>query len=253
MSEAAKGIIAIISAAMIWGLAPLYYKMLDQVPPVELLGHRTFWSLIFFTIVLWLNGRLGELRTAIFVAKEGIAIFVASLLVATNWFLFIYSIQTGQATEASLGYFILSVVSVVFGLLIFKERLSRGQVLSIGLAGCAVLILTYGLGKGPWIALTLSTTFGLYTVLKKRLKTRPMASVTLEVLFLSPFALAIFAFYHAKIGGQFGSNLEISLLLVVSGPLTATPLILFSYAAQRWQLWAYCNILIQACNFYARQ
>ena len=71
MSEAAKGIIAIISAAMIWGLAPLYYKMLDQVPPVELLGHRTFWSLIFFTIVLWLNGRLGELRTAIFVAKKG--------------------------------------------------------------------------------------------------------------------------------------------------------------------------------------
>jgi chloramphenicol-sensitive protein RarD len=209
--------------------------------------------LIFFTIVLWLNGRLGELRTAVCVAKEGKEVFVASLLVATNWFLFIYSIQTGQATEASLGYFILSVVSVVFGLLIFKERLSRGQVLSIGLAGCAVLILTYGLGKGPWIALTLSTTFGLYTVLKKRLKTRPMASVTLEVLFLSPFALAIFAFYHAKIGGQFGSNLEISLLLVVSGPLIATPLILFSYAAQRWQLCAYCNILIQAYNFYARQ
>ena len=120
-------------------------------------------------------------------------------------------------------------MSIVFGILVFKETLSRGQWWSVALAASAVLVLIYGLGTAPWIALT----FSLCAVLKKRLKARPMVSVTLEVLFLTPIALVIIAYFHYTVGGHFGQSLGTSLLLSFSGPLTAIPLILFSYAAHR--------------------
>lgn len=233
MNEPVKGILAIIAAAIIWGLAPLYYKLLEHIPPFELLSHRTFWSFVFFFVVLHFSRRLGELRAAMFDQSEALFILLAAFLVATNWFFFIFSIQTNQAIEASLGYFILPLVSIVFGMLVFKETLSSGQWLSVALAASAVFILTYGLGQAPWIALILSISFSLYAVLKKRLKARPMVSVTLEVLILTPISLGIIAYFHFTVGGHFGKSFGTSLLLSFSGPLTATPLILFSYAAHR--------------------
>ena len=233
MSEPAKGILAIISAAVIWGLSPLFYKFLEHIPPLELLSHRTFWSFVFFILVLYFSRRIGELRAAMCDPSQAFLILVSAFLVAINWFFFIYSIQTNQATEASLGYFMLPLVSILFGMMVFKETLSRGQWFSVALASCAVLVLTYGFGNAPWIALTLSTSFSLYAVLKKRVKARPAISVTLEVLFLMPFALVLITFFHYQFGGHFGQSITTSLLLSFSGPLTATPLILFSYGAHR--------------------
>jgi chloramphenicol-sensitive protein RarD len=131
MNEPKKGILAIIAAAVIWGLAPLYYKLLEHVPPFELLSHRTFWSFIFFIVVLYYSRRLDELWAAMFDRSDAFFLLIAAFLVATNWFFFIYSIQTNQATEASLGYFILPLVSILFGMLVFKETLSSGQWLSV--------------------------------------------------------------------------------------------------------------------------
>ena len=233
MNEPKKGILAIIAAAVIWGLAPLYYKLLEHVPPFELLSHRTFWSFIFFIVVLYYSRRLDELWAAMFDRSEAFFLLIAAFLVAKNWFFFIYSIQANQATEASLGYFILPLVSILFAMLVFKETLSSGQWLSVALAASAVLVLTYGLGTAPWIALTLSSSFSLYAVLKKCVKARPMVSVTLEVLFLTPIALVLILYFHCTLGGHFGQSLSTSLLLSFSGPLTATPLILFSYATHR--------------------
>ena len=236
MQEITKGIVAVITAATIWGVAPVYYSLLKHIPPVEILSHRTLWSFLFFAIVLMYQKRLVEIWQALFGRKALLPMLIASVLIATNWFFFIHSVQTGQATEASLGYFIMPLISVVFGVAIFKENLSFEQWFAVGLAALAVLLLTYGLGVPPWIALIISTSFALYGVIKKHLEIPPMVAVTVEVLFLSPIALSILGYYHVWIGGHFGGDAWTTFLLILSGPLTATPLILFSYSARRVKL-----------------
>ena len=170
----------------------------------------------------------------IFISKENRAkIFISALLIAINWFFFIFAIQSNNATEASLGYFIMPLVTVVWGLVLFQEKLSHAQWIAVLLAATAVLILTIGLAKAPWIALTLAFSFSYYAVLKKRLKISPMVSVTGEVLILMPLAAILIIYFHQGQGGSFGKDYYTSFLLALSGPLTAAPLILFTYGALR--------------------
>ena len=234
MSEVQKGVLAMLVACLVWGLSPLYYKLLVTVPPIELLSHRTLWSFILFALILQLQGRLGNALMLLRNRKTALILFIAALMIAFNWFVFIYSIQVGQATDSSLGYFIFPLVSVVFGVFIFRERLTFSQMGAVGLAVFAVLVLTYGLGSVPWIALSVSISFGIYGMIKKTLSAPAIFSVTLEVLVLSPIALLILYLHHtSSSGGQFGQSLFVSLLLILSGPMTAIPLILFSYATRR--------------------
>ena len=230
LNSSRLGIFAIIIACFIWGFAPVYYKLLVTVPPLELLSHRTIWSFIFFFVVLVFLGRIKELRSAIFsFGGHFLIILLASILIAINWFFFIYAIQTNKTTDASLGYFMMPLVTVVWGLIIFKEKLSLFQWISVFLAAFAVCILTYGLGVPPWIALILSFSFSIYAVLKKKLDTSPIVSVTGEVLVLVPIGLLLLTYFQMEGQGSFGRDWETTFLLALSGPLTAAPLILFSY------------------------
>ena len=223
-----------VVACIVWGLSPLYYKLLVSVPPIELLSHRTIWSLVLFALVLFIQGRLRGALGVLGNRNIMATLFIAALMIAFNWFVFIYSIQINRATESSLGYFIFPLVSVIFGVVLFREKLGRAQMYAVMLAAVAVLILTYGLGQAPWIALSVSVSFGIYGVIKKSLSIPAIVTVTLEVLLLSPIALMILYLHHASdSGGQFGQSLSVSLLLILSGPMTATPLILFSYATRR--------------------
>ena len=237
MNQFSYGILAIITACIIWGFVPVYYKLLTHVPPFELLAHRTIWSFLFFFVILIYNGKLSELWASVFVSKEDrVFIMISALLIAINWFFFIFAIQTNNATEASLGYFIMPLVTVVWGLIIFKEKLSHTQWFAVSLATVAILILTVGLTSAPWIALILAVSFSFYAVLKKRIKISPMVSVTAEVLILIPLALLIILYFHQGQGGSFGVDFLTSFLLALSGPLTAAPLIFFSYGALRVEL-----------------
>lgn len=236
MSESVKGVAAMLAACSIWGLSPLYYKLLDHVPPLEVLAHRTLWSCVFFATVLLVQRRLGLLRLALLRPRDALVVGFAALMISTNWFFFISSIQIGKAIEASLGYYTFPLASVLLGAAIFGERLGRAQMLAVALAAVAVMVLTAGLGVAPWISLVLATTFGLYGVVKKWLSVGPVVSVTAEVLLLSPIALVVLWRVHDAGGGHFGADTADSLLLMLSGPLTATPLILFSYAARRLRL-----------------
>ncbi|MGB0607854.1 MAG: EamA family transporter RarD [Paracoccaceae bacterium] len=234
MSEVKKGVLAMVVACIVWGLSPLYYKLLVSVPPIELLSHRTIWSLVLFALVLFIQGRLRGALGVLGNRNIMATLFIAALMIAFNWFVFIYSIQINRATESSLGYFIFPLVSVIFGVVLFREKLGRAQMFAVMLAAVAVLILTYGFGQVPWIALSVSVSFGIYGVIKKSLSIPAIVTVTLEVLLLSPIALMILYLHHASdSGGQFGQSLSVSLLLILSGPMTATPLILFSYATRR--------------------
>ena len=232
MNRTAQGILAIMAACVIWGLSPLYYNLLTMVPPLELLAQRTLWSFLFFALVLGLQGRFSALIHALGNRGHVITLFAAACAIAVNWYFFIYSVQINRVSEASLGYFIFPLVAVVFGLIVFKEKLSALQWVAVALAVFAVLILTYGLGVAPWLALVLSLSFGTYSVLKKRLDLSPVISVTLEVMLLLPLTVPYLLIQNWPIQDSTDSW-QIWFLLMGSGPLTATPLILFSYATRR--------------------
>ena len=226
------GVLAMIACSAIWGLSPLYYRLLGHLPPADILAHRTIWSFfLFFGVLVW-QGRAGVLRRAVSDGRQLGWIFVAALMISVNWFLFIFAVQVERVTETSLGYYFFPLVSVLFGFLLFGERLSVVQWVAVALAGIAVLVLTVGLGAAPWISLVLALTFGTYGVLKKQVATGPVVSVTAEVLVLAPIAVIWLAVFSTS--GV--PDLATWALLVMTGPMTAGPLILFSYGAKRIRL-----------------
>ena len=233
MTDTTKGILALIAACCIWGLSGLFYKALSDVPSHEVLAHRTVWSLVFFGLVLGLQGRLHMLWGAVANPASRYVIAAAAIFISVNWFLFIWSIHAGRATEASMGYYIFPLVAVLIGRVVLGEHLSRTQWVAISLAAAGVLSLTIGLHILPWISLVLASTFGLYGLIKKRLDLGPVVSVSAEVLLLCPLGLGWLIYLHTGQGGAFGQDLTQSLLLMAAGPITAMPLILFSYGARR--------------------
>jgi len=236
MSETGKGIAALVTACTVWGLSGLFYKLLSHLPPLQVLSHRTLWSCVFFALVLLVQGRLPVLGAVLRHPRQVLTLLVAALMIGVNWFMFILSIQVGKATEASLGYYIFPLVSVLMGMVFFRERLGLWQWGAVGLACFAVSLLTWGLGVAPWVSLLIAVTFGLYGVIKKKLTLGPVVSVTVEVLLLSPIALIVLWQVWADGGAVWGQGARDVALLLISGPLTATPLILFSYATKRVQL-----------------
>jgi chloramphenicol-sensitive protein RarD len=241
MSEAMKGVLAMIGCCTIWGLSPLYYKLLTHVPPLEVLAHRTLWSLACFVLILGARGHLDRVRACL--SRPGVAFLTlcAACLISLNWFGFIYAVQIGKGLEASLGYYIFPLIAVLFGYVFFGDRLRPLQWVAVVVAAVAVTLLTAGLGVVPQIALLLAVSFGLYGVLKRRLRIDPMASVAAEVLVLAPLALVWLAGVHwagwtdmtGRTGAVFWHDPVAAGLLILSGPLTGFPLILFSYASQR--------------------
>lgn len=234
--DALQGVVAVVVACVIWGLSPLYYHLLRHIPPIEVLAHRTIWSCAFFSVVLIAQGRFSELGKAVFHLRTVVLIGIGAILISINWFGFIVSIQIGKATEASLGYYLFPLVAVAIGRIAFGERLNVSQRVSVASAMIAVVVLTYGLGVVPWIALVLSCSFGFYGLVKKRLDIGPVVSVTAEVWLLVPIAMIVLGYFHLNGDGVFGTNLQDSILLAISGVLTGTPLILFSFAAKRVRL-----------------
>ncbi|GHE00367.1 RarD [Defluviimonas sp. 20V17] len=237
MSEAGKGVLAMIAACTFWGASALYYRLLDGLPAIEVLAHRTLWSALFFGVVLAFQGRLGQVARLLRGRRAAITL-TAALMISANWFLFIFSVQINHVMQASLGYYIFPLVAVLIGVVVFRERIGMAQALAVALAGAAVLVLALGLGVTPWISLALAGSFGCYGLIKKWLDAGPVVSVTAEVLMLSPLALAYLAGLGAGLwpGGPapvFGADARTALLLAFSGVLTGGPLILFSYAARR--------------------
>ena len=241
MNEGRKGVLAIVGAATIWGLSSILYKALAAVPPLEVLSHRTLWSTVFLGAVLLAQGRAAEVRALAARPRVWAVLTVSATAVGANWLMFIHAVQTGQALEASLGYYIFPLIAVGLGFLVLGERFTRVQSVAIGLAAAAVIVLTLGLGAAPWMALMLAVTFAAYGLIKRWVSVGPLLSVFVETLILSPLALLWLWGMHTgawtdiggRPGGMFGHDLATSAMLACSGPLTGGPLILFSYATRR--------------------
>lgn len=236
MDKPLYGIMAMVVACTIWGLSGIYYKQLAHIPPLEVLAHRTIWSGVFFGFLLVFQKRVPEAIRTLKTPKVMLFLCLTAVFISINWFVFIFSIQAGYAMEASFGYYIFPLVAVALGFCFLGEKPSKMQWFAILIATIAVIILGFGLGAAPWIALILALTFGLYGLLKKSIPVGPVMSVFLEVVILLPLAIGWLFFVHSSGQGAFATNYKDSALLAFSGLLTGGPLFLFAFAAKRVSL-----------------
>ncbi|MCK4623316.1 MAG: EamA family transporter RarD [Desulfuromonadales bacterium] len=232
-----QGILFGLVAYTTWGSFPVFFKALAGATPLEIVSHRIFWSVVFLFILVSGKQQLGNLRETLRDRSTLLTLCGSTLLIATNWLVFIYAIQRGEVLQSSLGYFITPLLSVLLGFLFLRERLTRWQQLSVLLALLGVLNLTFQHGQFPWIALVLATTFGLYGLLRKLAKVDAMIGLTVETLLLGPIALG-YILYLANLqqGNFLSGTLRLDILLPLSGVVTAVPLLLFVGAARRLQL-----------------
>ncbi|ALC06308.1 Protein RarD [Corynebacterium deserti GIMN1.010] len=214
-----------------WGLFPAYFPILLPAGPVEILAQRIMWTAILMMIIITLTRGWKELRAADL--GTWLRVVVASLFIAGNWLIYVIAVNSGHVTEAALGYFINPLVSVVFGIIFFKEQLRKMQMSAVAIATVGVLVLTFLSGQPPYLALSLAFTFGVYGVLKKEVKLSAIASLTAETLVLFPFAFAYIVWLEISGQGTFFNNgIGHSALLMSSGLVTAIPLLMFALAAK---------------------
>jgi chloramphenicol-sensitive protein RarD len=228
-----KGIVYAAAAYVLWGLLPIYWKILQNVPAIEVLSHRMVWSMVFVGLLLAYRHNWGWLRPSLGNWRIVLTFFVSAVVLSLNWFVYIWAVQTGHIVETSLGYFINPLVNVLLGVIILKERLRPAQLIAIALAVCGVLYLTISYGAFPWIALTLAFSFGLYGLLRKTAALASTEGLFLEtaLMFLPAFLFLLLRQWQgtAAFGNQ---GALITLLLVFSGVATGLPLLLFGFGAR---------------------
>lgn len=235
------GVMYIVFSYLVWGVLPAYWKLLDHVTPGEILANRILWSFIFMLFVLFLSKQLGNFRAAFSEIKRKPkllgALATASLIVSCNWFIYIFAVNTDQVVQASLGYYMNPLVSVLLGLFVLKEKLSVAQYVSFFLAAIGVVIMTISYGEFPSIALGLAISFSLYGLAKKLIPIESALGLTLETMVMTPIAVGyiIYLFFTEK-NILFAQTISTDLLLICAGIVTALPLLYFAKGAKEISL-----------------
>lgn len=234
-----RGLALGLGAYLSWGFLPLYFPLLAPADPVEIIAHRVVWSLLFCLVILLATRTWPAVVGVVRDRRMLATLALAGVLVGTNWLVYVYGVLSGHTIDTALGYYINPLVTVALAVLLLGERLRPLQWVAIGMGAAAVVVITVGVGRLPWIALTLACTFGVYGLIKNRVgRTVPaLASLAVETAVLSPFALTYLVWLAATGTGAFGANGPgHTLALVASGVVTAIPLLLFGGAARRLPL-----------------
>ncbi len=229
-----EGLLYAFGAYLIWGLVPIYWKLIKHVPAIQLIGHRIAWSFILLAIILLITRKWPELWSLIASRKIFWIYLAAAVLVFFNWFIYVWAVNAGYILEASLGYFINPLLSVLLGVLFLRERLRPFQWIAVGMAAVGVIYLALAYGRLPWIALGLAFTFGFYGLVKKTAPLSPLNGLTFETgLLFIPAVL--FLAYQDEIGrGAFLRTGTVSdFLMAGAGFITTIPLLMFASAARR--------------------
>ncbi|AXQ31856.1 EamA family transporter RarD [Solimonas sp. K1W22B-7] len=232
MDQTRKGLAAALGAYLIWGLFPLYWKLLATVPAVQTMAHRTVWCALL--VALWLGFREGYGWLRELPRRTVGMLLISALLIACNWWLYIWAVTAGHIVETSLGYFINPLLSVLLGVFVLRERLRPLQWLAVAIAAIGVIYMTLQAGRLPWIALAIAASFGGYGLWRKLMPVSAVQGLAVEsgLLFL-PALIALLWFEH-KGSGTFGHHgLHTDLLLAFGGFVTALPLVWFAYGARR--------------------
>ena len=221
----------------LWGFLPLLFHLLASVGSVSIVANRTIWSLFFVGGILLASGRMGEVRVALADRRTLRSMIISAVLLAANWLIYVYAVESGQVLEGSFGYFINPLVNVAIGMLFLGERQKPWQLVSIGVAVAAIGIQAIGVGRIPYIALSLAVSFGFYGFFRKTAKVNSASGLFVETIVLVPAALAWLVFGFVRDGGVgIMADPYYLTLLVLTGPATAVPLLLFAFAVQRLRL-----------------
>ena len=234
MSRSRQGFLFGIAAYLLWGGFPLYWPLLEPAGSVELLAHRILWSVVTLGVLVLVLRRSRQFRALFGDRRVFLLLALAAVVITVNWGTYIYGVTNDRVVETSLGYFINPLVTVLMGVVLLGERLSRPQWVAIGVGGLACLVLTVDYGHPPWIALVLAFSFGTYGLAKKQAGAEAVESLTLETLLVAPLALCYLAWLVAHNQSTFGTEgTGHALLLMSAGLVTALPLLCFGAAAIR--------------------
>ncbi|CAI1124741.1 EamA family transporter RarD [Serratia quinivorans] len=232
-----QGIFFALAAYFIWGIAPAYFKLIQQVPADEILTHRVIWSFFFMLALITLGRNWSQVRAACHDRKRLLLLAVTALLIGGNWLLFIWAVNNHHMLEASLGYFINPLVNVLLGMLFLGERFRRMQWLAVALAFAGVLIQLWQFGSLPIIGLGLAFSFAFYGLLRKKIAIDAQTGMLIETLWLLPVAAAYLFLFADSPTSHLGTNAwSLNLLLVAAGIVTTIPLLFFTAAATRLRL-----------------
>jgi chloramphenicol-sensitive protein RarD len=240
MKNANKGFVSAATAFAVWGVFPLYFHALQQVPAMQVISHRIVWSCLFVFGWMLLRGELASVRTAL--ANRGVVLRLAlsATLITLNWITYVYGVTHGRVVETSLGYFIGPLVNVLLGIVLLSEKLTRAQWTAVALATLGVGYLTFMTGGLPWIALTLAVSFACYGLVRKVVKVEALPGLAIETVLLVPFAVGYLLWSESAGVGALGHEGPVTdVMLIASGPLTAITLFLF---AQGTRLLPYSTI-----------
>lgn len=239
MNNSVSGFASGFLAYFIWGLFPLFFNLLIVVSPFEVLVQRIIWSFIFVLIILLVLKRLSRMKIIFKDKALMFGLIGSSILISINWLVFIWAVSQGRVLESSFGYFLTPLVSVFLARVFLKEQLDYWRIAAIILALIGIIWSLVGIGYISWVSMTLATSFGLYGLVRKQLKVDTLTGLSLETLVLLPFALAYWVWleFHTQ-SAMFHMELDITLLLIASGVVTALPLLLFASAAKKMSLTA---------------
>ena len=236
MTKVNKGLLFGVSAYIIWGLLPLYWKLVEEAGAYEILAHRGIWSLLICLSLLALRKQLKSAYEMVRSSRTVSLLFLASGLLTINWGVYIWSVTVNRVVEAALGYYITPLINVTFGVLLLREKLRPAQWIAVALAAAGVVILTLGYGSLPWIALVLAISWGSYSLIKRSLNLGALETLSLETLFAFLPNLVFLLIIQGNGSAEFGSTWTISILLFGAGAATVIPLLLFNGSTTRLPL-----------------
>ena len=232
--EEFSGITYSLAAFIVWGVLPLYWKALKVVPAGEILAHRIIWSFLFVSVIVTVTKRWNGFKEVLKSRSKRVAVIVSAVIISANWFIYIWAVNNNHIVETSLGYYISPLLSIVLGVVVLKEKLTKWQAIAVIFATIGVGIITMEYGRIPWIAITLALTFGVYGLVKKLVNVDSIIALTLETVIVAPIALIYLGNKEVQgTGIFFAASPDITLLLVFSGVATATPLLWFALGAQK--------------------
>lgn len=231
------GILYAAAAYFLWGFLPIYWKLVNQVPPGDILAHRILWSFVFMIIVVFISKKwhlfLKECRIILKDRKKLIGVTLASIAISINWLTFIWAVNNDHVIQASLGYYINPLVSILLGMIVLKETLTRGQKLSFFLAAIGVINLTISYGVFPWVSLFLAFSFAAYGLLKKTVDVNAMFGLTIETMIVTPLALIyLVSIPNSSLAADTMFS-DLGILLFGAGVVTAIPLLLFASGVKK--------------------
>lgn len=241
-NDTRNGVILVALTYIIWGFFPLFWKTLDHVPSFEVLLNRVLWSFFFTTLFILVIGKgsklLDDFKTLWRLQVQFWSLVAASFVISLNWFVYIWAVNNEHVLQTSLGYYINPLISVLFGVLFFKEKLDKATIIAVGIAFVGVATITLYYGEIPLVSLVLALSFATYSVLKKKVQLDATRGLAIETLFMLPFAIVAYIYLMGTTETHlFTGDTKTTLLLMVCGIFTAVPLVLFAKGAQKIPLY----------------